>query len=65
MGDVVRLTDARRSHRPIRREEEKIGPATVSLFTGIRIERWDDRDGGPDAAPETRPPSPRRRRRRS
>jgi hypothetical protein len=67
MGDVVHITAARRTRRPDRRDGESLGPATVVLFTGIRIERWGERDfgRGPDEAPTNRPTSPKRRRRRS
>lgn len=67
MGDVVHITAARRSRRPERRADEAREPATVALFTGIRVERWGERDlgSGPEEAPTNRPTSPKRRRRRS
>jgi hypothetical protein len=64
MGDVVQLSEARRSHRPLHRATEPAGPATIALFTGVRIERWCERDPEPVDAPRTRPTTPRRRRRR-
>ena len=62
MGDVVEITDARRTRRPRRRAAETEGPAMVVLFTGVRIERWDDRTPPASDRPGTRPSSRRRRR---
>ena len=61
MGNVVEIEDARRT-RPRRRGTEEGGPATVVLFTGVRIERWDDRAPPAGDRPGTRPSSRRRRR---
>jgi hypothetical protein len=62
MGDVVEITVARRTRRPTRRAAEADGPATVVLFTGVRIERWDDRAPPAGDRPGSRPSSRRRRR---
>jgi hypothetical protein len=65
MGDVVDLTEARRM-RPHRRSEIEISePGTIALFTGVRIEHWDERDPRSGGSPHTRPTPPRRRRRRT
>jgi len=64
MGDVVQLSEARRSHRPFRRDTTPAGPATIALFTGVRIEHWSECAPEPVDAPRTRPTTPRRRRRR-
>lgn len=63
MGDVVQMTEVRRSYRLLRRDPTD-GPATVALFTGVRVERWGERDPDPTDAPRNRPTTPRRRRRR-
>lgn len=65
MGDVVVLTTDRRPPRP-RRSARRDEDATVALFTGVRIERWDDpppRTPAPGDEPTT--PGGRRPRRRS
>jgi hypothetical protein len=65
MGDIVRLSEVR-SSRPSRRAETEVSvEATITFFTGVRIERWDDGETGPGEAPQNRPTPPRRRRRRT
>lgn len=64
MGDVVLLSEARRPRRTRGRDGETSEPGSIALFTGVRIERWGEDE--PDPRPtETRPTTPRRRRRRS
>ena len=65
MGDVVQISQARRS-RPRRPAETDVpAEATIAFFTGVRIERWSDRETDPVDTPRKRPTSPRSRRRRT
>lgn len=63
MGDVVQLSQLRRSR--LRRRSEFAGSemGTIALFTGVRIERWVEPEPQPGEAPGTRPPRRRSRRR--
>lgn len=61
MGDVVQLSEVRRSCRRARDTSEITEPATIVLFTGVRVEHWAEPVADPD---ETAPRTPRRRRRR-
>lgn len=63
MGDIVKLSELRRSRTSRRSEIAVSEPGTVALFTGVRIERWAERDPEPSADPRTRPTRPRSRRR--
>jgi len=64
MGDVVQLSDARRSRPRIRPATDASVRGAVALFTGVRIERWGDRQPDAGDAPKTRPTAPRGPRRR-
>ncbi len=61
MGDVVNLATLRRRIRPARADRsDRLGE--IVLFTGVRIERWEDpATDGTGVETDRRPRSPRRR----
>ncbi|MDK9697805.1 MAG: hypothetical protein OEL76_15600 [Siculibacillus sp.] len=65
MGDVVQFSQLRRSHLRRRSQTGVSETGTIALFTGVRIERWSERDPEPGDAARTRPTRPRGRRRSS
>ncbi len=65
MGDVVQISKVRRSRPRRRAESGETETGTIALFTGVRIERWSERETGSADAPRSRPTPPSRRRRRT
>lgn len=61
MGDVVFLTKVRR-RAPMRRAEDGDRRGEIALFTGVRVERWNEPSPIECDAPRpSRPGRPRRR----